>query len=98
LLRVLYNRDFFRARITAYAVITVYVILLMFFDPFEYACSDANPCLGCGFRTGIWLLLEGHIQEGLSSNSLVAPAAVAALVTVIDLLIGATRWAAKSRR
>ena len=98
MLRALYSRDFFRARIDAYAIVAVYAAVMMLADPFEYACSDANPCFGCGFRTGIWLLIGGHIQEGISNNPLVAPAAIAALVAVIDLLIGVTRWATKSRR
>ena len=98
MLRLLYSRDFLRARIDAYAVVAAYAAVMMLADPFEYACSAANPCLGCGFRTGVWLLLGGHVQEGLASNPLVAPAAVAALVAAIDFLVGVTRWATKSRR
>ena len=98
LLRFLYSRDFLRARIDAYVVVTVHAAVMMLADPFEYACSAANPCLGCGFRTGVWLLLGGHVQEGLASNPLVAPAAVAALVAAIDLLVGAARGAAGLKR
>ena len=98
MLRLLYSRDFLRARIDAYAVVAAYAAVMMLADPFEYTCSDANPCLGCGFRTGVWLLLGGHVREGLASNPLVAPAAVAALVAAIDLLVGATRRAANLKR
>ena len=98
MLRFLYSRDFFRARVDAYAVVAAYAAGMMLADPFEYACSAANPCLGCGFRTGVWLLLRGHVQEGLASNPLVAPAAVAALVAAIDLLVGAARGAAGLKR
>ena len=98
MLRLLYSRDFLRARIDAYVVVAVYAAVMMLADPFEYVCSAANPCLGCGFRTGVWLLLGGHVREGLASNPLVAPAAVAALVAAIDLLVGVARGAAGLKR
>lgn len=92
LLRVIYSRDFFHARASAYAIIAAYFTVMMFFDPLEYACSEVNPCLGCGFRTGIWLLLGGYVAEGFASNPLVAPAVAAALLAILDLLLGAVRW------
>ena len=98
MLCLLYSRDFLRARIDAYVVVAAYAAVMMLDDPFEYVCSAANPCLGCGFRMGVWLLLGGHVQEGLASNPLVAPAAVATLVAAIDLLVGVARRAANLKR
>ena len=62
---------------------------MMFADPFSYACSPANPCIGCGFRTGVWLLLSGNIAEGLSSNIFVGPAVAFLFLALNDLIIGA---------
>lgn len=90
MLHLLYSRDFFRARIDVYALIAAYSVVMMYFDPFEYVCSDANPCLGCGFRAGVRLLLDGNIAEGLVSNPLIAPAIVVAFLAVLDLLLAAT--------
>lgn len=98
LLRLLYSRGFFRARVDAYALVAVYSVVMMYFDPFEYACSDANPCLGCGFRAGVRLLLAGNIAEGLASNPLIAPAIVVAFLAVLDLLFAAAYWAVSQRR
>lgn len=94
MLRVIYGHDFFHARASAYAIIAAYSIVMMLFDPLEYACSEVNPCLGCGFRTGIWLLLGGHVAEGFASNPLVVPAVAAVLLAILDLLLGTVRWAA----
>ena len=86
--KIIYNRDFFHARATTYAIVAAYIAFMMLFDPLEYACSEANPCLGCGFRTGIWLILAGNITEGFASNPLVAPALIAFTLACLDLLIG----------
>jgi len=51
--------------------------------------------LDCGFRTGIRLLLAGHVAGGLASNPLAAPAAAGAFLTALGLLIGAKYLAAK---
>ena len=98
LLRLLYSRDFFRARVDAYALVAAYSVVMMYFDPFEYTCSDANPCLGCGFRAGIQLLLDGHLAEGLARNPLIAPVIAVAFLAVLDLLVAAVHWAASRGR
>ena len=89
--RLLYHRDFFHARICVYCFFVAYAFALFFLDPFSYECSDANPCLGCGFRTGVMLLLQGRVAEGLESNVFVAPAMLAAVLALCDVLMGA-RW------
>lgn len=90
-LELLYRRDFFQARSVAYALITVYAAVMMFADPFSYACSPTNPCIGCGFRAGVWLLLSGNIAEGLSSNIFVGPAVAFLVLAIIDLFVGLSR-------
>jgi hypothetical protein len=92
---IIYNRDFFHARATTYAVVAAYIAFIMLFDPFEYACSEDNPCPGCGFRTGIWLILAGNITKGFASNPLVAPALIAFALACLDLLVGAIKKIAR---
>lgn len=85
---LLYHRDFFHARICIYCFFVAYAFVLFFLDPFSYECSDANPCLGCGFRTGVMLLLQGRVVEGLESNIFVMPAMMAALLALLDIFAG----------
>lgn len=85
---LLYKRVFFRARVEVYAVIAGYIALMMLADPFSYRCSSADPCIGCGFRAGVRLLLSGNIAEGISSNMFVGPMMVFAGLMLLDLLVG----------
>ena len=86
--QLLYHRDFFHARICAYCFFAVYTFVLFFLDPFSYECSDANPCLGCGFRAGVMLLLQGRAVEGLESNVFVGPAMMAVPLALLDVFVG----------
>ncbi|WP_367891752.1 DUF2752 domain-containing protein [Senegalimassilia anaerobia] len=85
MVRVLKNPDFMRARLVVYAVVAAYTLLMLFFDPFEYSCSPENPCPGCGFRTGFWLVLKGKISEGLQANFFVGPFLAFAALSVFDV-------------
>ena len=68
LYKTLRNPDFVKARLIAYAVVAAYALVMLLFDPFDYSCGPENPCPGCGFRAGLWLVLTGRISEGLQAN------------------------------
>lgn len=81
---ILKNPDFAKARLITYAVLTIYILAMALFDPFRYSCSPENPCPGCGFRTGLWLILRGQITEGLQANFFVGPFLIFAIPSVFD--------------
>ena len=87
----LYSHEFFQARAIVYGVSLALVLLMLFADPFEYACNlPGNSCPGCGVKTGLFLILHGNITAALESNPISVLMAAAAVAALIDLLAGLT--------
>ena len=82
LYKTLRNPDFVKARLIVYAVVAAYALVMLLFDPFDYSCGPENPCPGCGFRAGLWLVLTGRISEGLQANFFVGPFLVFAALSI----------------
>ena len=94
----LYSHEFFQARAIVYGVSLALVLLMLFADPFEYACNlPGNSCPGCGVKTGLLFVLQGDIAAAGASNPLsiliAAMFAMACLDSLIGLLVRRTRSA-----
>jgi len=79
---------FFAARVIVYLLSAFLLLIMLIADPFadRYICNQPGiECPGCGFKTGLWLLLNGRIQQAISTNALVLPAIAFSLIAVIDL-------------
>ena len=89
--RFLYSEEFFQARVIVYGVTLALTAIMLFADPFEYACNlPGNSCPGCGVKTGLFLILHGNITAALESNPISVLMAAAAVAALIDLLAGLT--------
>lgn len=81
-----FDPAFTGARTTTYTVILT-LFMFMMVAPVHYACSTSGePCLGCGFRTAVRLLLQGDIAGSVISNQLIIPAVVFTCFALIDTL------------
>ena len=98
MIKRLYSHEFFKARVIVYGVSLALVLLMLFADPFEYACNlPGNSCPGCGVKTGLHFILQGNIAAAEASNPLsfliAAMVAMACLDSLIGLLVRRTRTA-----
>lgn len=66
-------------------------------DSFTYLCNQpGHHCLGCGVKTGIFLLLHGNIQAAIKSNPLVLILAACTIAAAIDTACIIARAAKRS--
>ena len=73
------------ARMTVYLATLALGAIMLVADPFTYLCNQpGHHCIGCGVKTGIFLLLHGNIQAAIRSNPLVLILAAAAIAAAID--------------
>ena len=87
-LALLYDSEFFRARLVTYAVVAGLFLVAMV-APIDYACAaSGTPCPACGFRTAVWHLLHLEIAEALSASPLLPPVAALALLACADVVWG----------
>ena len=98
MIKHLYSQEFFQARAIVYGATLALVLLMLFADPFEYACNlPGNSCPGCGVKTGLHFILQGNIAAAEASNPLsiliAAMVAMACLDSLIGLLVRRTRTA-----
>ena len=98
MIKRLYSHEFFQARAIVYGVSLALVLVMLFADPFEYACNlPGNSCPGCGVKTGLHFILQGNIAAAAASNPLsiliAAMVAMACLDSLIGLLVRRTRTA-----
>lgn len=97
-LALLYDPEFFRARLVAYAVVGVLFLVAMV-APIDYACAaSATPCPACGFRTAVSHLLHLEVAEALSASPLLPPAAALALLACADVVWGIALAARRATR
>lgn len=81
-----FDPAFTGARTTTYTVILA-LSMFMMVAHVHYAYSmSGEPCLGCGFRTAVRLLLQGDIAGSVISNQLILPAVVFTCFALIDTL------------
>ena len=70
---------------TVYLATLALGAIMLVADPFTYLCNQpGHHCIGCGVKTGIFLLLHGNIQAAIRSNPLVLILAAAAIAAAID--------------
>ena len=98
MIKRLYSHEFFQARAIVYGATLALVLLMLFADPFEYACNlPGNSCPGCGVKTGLLFVLQGNIAAAAASNPLsiliAAMVAMACLDSLIGLYVRRTRTA-----
>lgn len=84
LLHVLYGRDFAQARLIAYAVAGLAFSVAMV-APLDYACSEYDPCPGCGFRTAMVYACRLEFAAAFESSVLLVPVLGVLLVAVVDV-------------
>ena len=73
------------ARMTVYLATLALGAIMLVADPFTYLCNQpGHHCIGCGVKTGIFLLLHGNIQAAIRSNPLVLILAAAAIAADLD--------------
>ena len=73
------------ARMTIYLATLALGTIMLTADPFTYLCNQpGHHCIGCGVKTGIFLLLHGNIQAAIRSNPLVLILAICTIAAAID--------------
>ena len=73
------------ARMTVYLATLALGTIMLTADPFTYLCNQpGHHCIGCGVKTGIFLLLHGNIQAAIRSNPLVLILAACTIAAAID--------------
>lgn len=73
------------ARLTIYLATLALGAIMLVADPFTYLCNQpGHHCIGCGVKTGIFLLLHGNIQAAIRSNPLVLILAACTIAAAID--------------
>lgn len=73
------------ARLTIYLATLALGTIMLTADPFTYLCNQpGHHCIGCGVKTGIFLLLHGNIQAAIRSNPLVLILAACTIAAAID--------------
>ena len=73
------------ARMTVYLATLALGTIMLTADPFTYLCNQpGHHCIGCGVKTGIFLLLHGNIQAAIRSNPLVLILAACTIAAAVD--------------
>lgn len=73
------------ARMTVYLATLALGTIMLTADPFTYLCNQpGHRCIGCGVKTGIFLLLHGNIQAAIRSNPLVLIFVACTIAAAID--------------
>jgi hypothetical protein len=80
----IYGREFSDARLVAY-VVAYGMLALSFILPIHYACAEGSPCLGCGFREGLSLLVSFDLSAAFAASPLVLPALTVTALALADV-------------
>lgn len=92
----LYSREFVRARLATYGVVTG-MLLLSTFAPLHYSCGGGSRCVGCGFRAALGNIVRLRLADAIKDNGLVLVVIVAFPVVLVDLVIMVTRRTRRTR-
>lgn len=84
-----YGDCLFQARAAIFLTTLVLVAIMLFADPFCYACDGVDVvCPGCGVKTGLTQALSGDFIASAESNPLSLLLAFALLMGFLDFVVG----------
>lgn len=79
--------DFRTVRAVIYIATFALGAFMLLADPFEYLCNQPDySCPGCGFKTGLTLLLRFDVGGAMRSNPLCLAAPVLIAAAIADLI------------
>lgn len=84
-----YGECLFQARAAIFLTTLALVAIMLYADPFCYACDGADVvCPGCGVKTGLMEALAGDFAASVESNPLSLLLALALAIGFLDLIVG----------
>lgn len=80
------NTDFVSARLVVYATTAILMVVMLFADPFHYACNEPGlSCPGCGVKTGVYLLVQLDLAGAMQSHPFCLFIGVFSIFAIIDV-------------